>query len=184
MRRYCKNCDREFEVDPVAVSKNEKLTCPLCKGEVLSDSKKPSGVYRDERGYTELDGKFGRFFGVLFSIGFVFYMLLSLVGIAAYVWNYDKLLYGITATLLAVFLLQLITDTLIFRSGVIFLPAGALASYFGFDSSLRGLCLGILVVRVIFVGFLLDCQTIPTFLGKFVYFPSLTGFCKRSCCLI
>ena len=75
-------------------------------------------------------------------------MVLGLLGVAGFVSGIDKLLYAATAISLAAFIIQFMTGTLIFASGIIFLPLGAAAGYFYFKS-IEGACLGIHIVFLI-----------------------------------
>ena len=58
------------------------------------------------------------------------------------------LLYAVTAISLSAFLIQILTGNLVFTSGIIFLPAGALLGYLHYRSP-EGACLGIRLVFVI-----------------------------------
>ncbi len=141
MKRYCKNCQKEYEFNPVAVSGGEKLICPDCGSLIDKNSRAP--VDRSEMNKTER--KIGNFLAVIFRIAYVFFMVLALVGIFGFIFHLNMVLYITTAISLLVFLIQLITGRLAFWLGILFLPMGAAAGYF-FMGGIEGACLGVQAV--------------------------------------
>ncbi len=144
MLRYCVNCKKEFDFDPLAVSGKADLICPECGGIIGKESRDPSAREKAE----EIEEKIGEGYAGLLRLSYVFYMTVSIAALVSYVLGIDMLLYALTIVSLAVFIIQLLTGTLIFRSGIIFLPAGAVLGYMYFKD-LQGACLGIHIVFLI-----------------------------------
>ncbi len=90
----------------------------------------------------------GNIFAKLLYLSYIFYMVMGLLGVAGFLLGIYKLLYISTVISLSAFLIQFMTGTLIFRSGIIFLPIGAAAGYYYFKS-IEGACLGIHIVFLI-----------------------------------
>lgn len=144
MLRYCKNCKKDFEFAPLAVSGKDDLICPRCGSIIEKNSRNPAS--RLDPGKTE---EFvGSTFAKLLHMSYIFYMVMGLLGLAAFLFGINKLLYIATVISLSAFLIQFMTGTLIFRSGIIFLPVGAAAGY-AYFGSIEGACLGIHIVFLI-----------------------------------
>ena len=144
MLRYCENCRKDFEFSPLAVSGKDDLICPECGQVIGKESRNPES--RIDSGKTE--EAIGNAFARPLHLSYIFYMVMGLIGVAGFAFGINRLLYAATAISLAAFILQFFTGTLIFTSGVIFLPLGAAAGYFYFKS-IEGACLGIHVVFLI-----------------------------------
>ena len=141
MLRYCVNCQKDYEFEPLAVSGKDDLICPECGSVVGKNSRNPARRAAAE----EADERVGRFAAGLFHLSYIFYMLMGALGIAGFFLHVDLLLYIATALSVGVFLLQLFTGSLLFASGVFLLPLGAVLGYVYFKD-LRGACLGIHIV--------------------------------------
>ncbi len=144
MLRYCENCKKDFEFAPLAVSGKDDLICPECGGVIGKNSRNPDRRVDSEK----TEEAIGSIFAKLLHMSYIFYMVLGLLGVAGFVSGIDKLLYAATAISLAAFMIQFMTGTLIFASGIIFLPLGAAAGYYYFKS-IEGVCLGIHIVFLI-----------------------------------
>ena len=144
MLRYCEKCKKDFEFAPLAVSGKDDLICPECGSVIGKNSRNPAN--RIDSGKTE--EAIGNTFARLLHMSYIFYMVMGLLGVAGFVFGINKLLYAATIISLTAFILQFMTGTLIFSSGIIFLPIGAAAGYFYFKS-IEGACLGIHAVFLI-----------------------------------
>ena len=81
-------------------------------------------------------------------MSYIFYMVMGLLGIIGFIFGVDKLLYIATGISIGAFIIQFLTGTLIFTSGIIFLPLGAAAGFIYFKT-IEGACLGIHLVFLI-----------------------------------
>ena len=144
MNRYCPNCQKEFDFTIRSLEDLDSLVCPECGGAIARDSRRPLDTDATER--TELS--LGLVLLLLARIGYVFYALLSLLGIAAYFLGWTTGLYIMTGTCLAVFLIQQLIGVGSFRTGLLFLPLGAAAGAFLLKSP-AGACLGVAAVFLI-----------------------------------
>ena len=122
----------------------ENLVCPECMAHIDKNSVKPPDTAEQDR----VTQNIGKIFFVVSRVFYVFYALLSLLGIASYFLGWDKILFIMTGICLGVFVIQLLTKTTSFSTGIIFLPIGAAAGYFLFKS-IQGACLGLCAVFVI-----------------------------------
>ena len=95
-----------------------------------------------------MDAKIGSIFQKVFHFVYIFYMLCAVVGIIAFFLNLSKVLYVVTAISLIVFVLQLLSGYNTFRSGLVFLPIGALVGYLKFGTY-EGACFGVMIVFAI-----------------------------------
>ena len=144
MLRYCENCKKDFEFAPLAVSGKDDLICPECGGIIGKNSRNPANRIDSDKTEAAIGNTFAR----LLHMSYIFYMVMGLLGVAGFVFGINKLLYIATAISLGAFIIQFLTGTLIFTSGVIFLPIGAAAGWFYFKS-IEGACLGIHIVFLI-----------------------------------
>lgn len=144
MLRYCINCQKDFEFAPLDVSGGKTLICPECGNVIDNNSRHPVNKEELEQGEETV----GRIMYRLMRLSYIFYMLLAVMGVIFYVLHLDKPLYTVTAVALIAFLIQLITRTLNFTSGIVFLPAGAALGYWLFKD-FAGACLGIHIVFLI-----------------------------------
>ena len=144
MLRYCIHCQKDFEFSPAAVSRGETLICPECGHVVGYNSNNPVRLRETEKA----DEVIGGIFVFFLRMAWIFYMLMGILGIAGFFFKLNMLLYAVTAISLSAFLVQILTGNLVFTSGIIFLPAGALLGYLHYRSP-EGACLGIHLVFVI-----------------------------------
>ncbi len=144
MLRYCVNCKKDFEFAPLAVSGKADLICPECGGIIGKNSRNPANRVDSDK----TEEAIGNAFAKLLHMSYIFYMVMGLLGVAGYVFGINKLLYFATVISLLAFIIQFMTGTLIFSSGIIFLPIGAVAGYLYFGH-IEGTCLGIHIVFLI-----------------------------------
>lgn len=146
MKRYCTNCQKDFDFPVKSMKDLDSLVCPECGLKIDKNSRNPTEDSSVESAKAE--ETIGRTLSVFMSLNYFFFIAISLVSVAAYFLNMDKLLYTMTGISLGVFFIQLFFQSLSFRSGLIFLPIGAAAGFF-ILKSIRGACLGIAIVFII-----------------------------------
>ena len=144
MLRYCENCKKDFEFAPLTVSGKDDLICPECGGIIGKNSRNPANRVDPDK----TEEAIGNAFAKLLHMSYIFYMVMGLLGVAGYVFGINRLLCIATVISLLAFMIQLLTGTLIFTSGIIFLPIGAVAGFFYFGR-IEGACLGIHIVFLI-----------------------------------
>ncbi|MBP5157332.1 MAG: hypothetical protein ILP18_05625 [Treponema sp.] len=144
MIRYCPNCHKEFDFAIKSIEDLDDLVCPECGCKIDRNSRRPLEE-PDEGG---VDMSLGLMLLVLVRIGFVFFALLSLLGVGAFFLHWSWGLRILTGICLLVFLMQLALGVHQFRSGPVFLPLGAAAGFF-FLRSLDGVFLGIAAVFIV-----------------------------------
>lgn len=144
MLRYCENCRKDFEFAPLAVSGKDDLICPECGNVIGKNSRNPANRLDSDK----TEEAIGNTFAKLLHLSYIFYMVMGLLGVAGFLTGVNKLLYIATVISLLAFVIQFMTGTLVFTSGIIFLPAGAAAGYYYFRT-IEGACLGIHIVFLI-----------------------------------
>ena len=144
MFRYCENCKKDFEFAPLAVSGRDDLICPECGGIIGKNSRNPANKINSDKTEEAIGNTFAR----LLHMSYIFYMVMGLLGIIGFIFGVDKLLYIATGISIGAFIIQFLTGTLIFTSGIIFLPLGAAAGFIYFKT-IEGACLGIHLVFLI-----------------------------------
>lgn len=144
MLRYCTNCKKDFDFDPLAVSGKGDLHCPECGG-IIGKNSRPPG---NKESIEQTEEAIGNAYARLLHLSYIFYMAVGIVGVIGFVLGRYGLLYAATATSLIAYTLQFLTGTLTFTSGLILLPAGAVIGYLHFGS-IAGGCLGIHIVFLI-----------------------------------
>ena len=143
MLRYCKNCQKEYDFSPLAVSGRQDLICPACGNVIDKNSRHPVNAEN-----SEIELGLGRSVAGLFRMAYVFYLILGMIGAVSYVIGMNKLLYFVTAVSLIAFIIQFVTGFLNFHSGLVLIPAGAIIGYLCFKT-IEGACLGIHIVFLI-----------------------------------
>ena len=144
MLRYCTYCKKDFDFAPLAVSGREDLICPECGNVIPKESRNPAE--KDEACRTE--EAIGNAYAKLMHLSYIFYMTVGVIGVICFFAGLSTLLYIATFISLICFIIQLLTGTLLFRSGLIFLPIGAVLGYLYFRS-VDGACLGIHIIFLI-----------------------------------
>ena len=144
MLRYCENCRKDFEFAPLAVSGRDDLICPECGRVIGKNSRNPENKVNSDKTEEAIGNAFAR----LLHMSYIFYMVMGLLGVTGFILEAHKLLYIATGISIGAFIIQFLTGTLIFTSGIIFLPLGAAAGYIYFRS-IEGAFLGIHLVFLI-----------------------------------
>lgn len=147
MKRYCTNCQKEFDFTIKSMDDMNSLVCPVCGSKVDKDSRAPE-LKKVSDGTDKTVDAIGKTLSCLMTLNYMFYISISIVAVVAYYFNLDKLLYTMTGISLGMFLIQLFSRSLGFRSGIIFLPLGAAAGYYLLKSP-RGACFGIAIVFIL-----------------------------------
>jgi len=144
MKRYCQNCQQEFEFAIKSSKDLENLVCPSCGAHVPKDCRKP--VDRSETDNTSV--QIGRGMSGIFHFMYMFYVLVGLIGVLGYVFKLDSLLIGATAVSLLVYGFQILTHTTTFGLGVLLIPIGAAVCFY-FFKTYQGALLGVHLVFII-----------------------------------
>ncbi len=144
MIRYCTYCKKDFDFAPLAVSGREDLICPECGNVISRESRNPAGKEMADR----TEEAIGNAYAKLMHLSCIFYMTVGVIGVICFFAGLSTLLYIATFISLICFIMQLLTGTLIFISGLIFLPLGAVLGYMYFGNP-AGACLGIHIVFLI-----------------------------------
>ncbi len=142
MVRYCTICREDYEFEPRAFTGTADLICPKCGNVIPKNSRHP--MTENEKSAEAVGGAY---LGIL-RIAYLFYLVLAVIGVIGYVIHSNPTLYVVTAVAVVCYLLQFITGTTPFRTGIIFLPIGGIAGYLILHS-LPGVCMGILIVFLI-----------------------------------
>ena len=147
MKRYCTNCQKEFDFTIKSMEDMNSLVCPVCGSKVDKNSRSPE--YKEvSAGSDRIANAIGNTVSCLFTLNYMFYISVSIIAVVAYYFNLDKLLYTMTGISLGLFLIQFFNGSYAFRSGIIFLPLGAAAGYY-LLKSIRGACFGIAIVFIL-----------------------------------
>lgn len=141
MERYCSNCKKSFDFKIKSIYDLDSLVCPECGQKIDKNSRKPVEN-------NDVDRKIGSVFQKIFEFFYIFYLLCALIGVAAYFFHFQTLLYIMTGISLLVYFIQLFSGFLQFKSGLFFLPAAAIAGYI-ITQTVEGACLGIHIVFAI-----------------------------------
>ena len=144
MLRYCKNCKKDFEFEPLAVSGKEPLICPECGNVIGKNSKNPGNKVDTDK----TDEKIGNGFAALLHLSYIFYLVMGIIGVMGFGLGIYFLLYLATVISLTVYIAQLLTGTATFMLGIIFVPLGAITGFI-FIGGIPGVCLGIHLVFLI-----------------------------------
>ena len=83
-----------------------------------------------------------------FRVAYVYYMVLSIIGIIGYFTGCFKLMYVMTGIILVTYILSFLLGNATFVSGLLFIPLGAVAGYIWLNG-IPGACLAILLVFLI-----------------------------------
>ena len=138
MERFCTYCNKNFDFPVKGLKDLDNLVCPECGRKIDKNSRL---VIDDE----ENDQKVASVLSGIFTFFWFFYLVLSLLGIGAYFLKWYMALYVLTGIILSVYTVQLVFGSASFISGIILIPAGAVAAYLHFKT-IPGACLGIMAV--------------------------------------
>ena len=140
MLRYCTNCEKETDFPVSDFTGNKELICPVCGQVIDRNSRRPV----DTSGTDRTESAIGRILSGLMHFAYIFYMCLAVIGFIAFFLKLNTVLYVVTGIAAGVYLIQLLTHTATFASGVVLVPLGAIAGYL--LGGLTGMCLGIHIV--------------------------------------
>ena len=143
MKRYCSNCEIEFDFNVKSKEDLENLYCPECGKKIDANSRKPIDPKIEENEETIGNVMFG-----IFKFMYIFYLLMSLLGIIGYIFKIDILLYETTIICLVAFFAQILTKHETFKTGRIIIPIAVVLGYF-INRDIRDVCLAILLVFLI-----------------------------------
>ena len=144
MLRYCPRCRKDFDFEPKAVSGAGDIYCPECGNVINKNSRHPI----DHAATDRMEQGIGNVFAWLLKIAYIYYLIVALIGVLGFIFKIDMMLYIATGIAVGSFLIQFFMGTLVFKSGFLWLPAGAAAGYFIFKS-IQGACLGVDVVFLV-----------------------------------
>ncbi|MCR5824147.1 MAG: hypothetical protein K6G60_06940 [Lachnospiraceae bacterium] len=144
MLRYCKNCQKDFDFEPRAVSSAKDLICPECGTVIPKNSRNPMQGIEAERS----EERVGHIFGVFLHFAYIYYLTLAVLGIIGFFTGLHGLLVITAAISLLSYAVQKITDTTNFSLGIILIPAGAIIAGLYFQS-VEGALLGVHIVFLI-----------------------------------
>ena len=138
MKRFCSNCNKEFDFEINGMKDLENLVCPECGHRIGKNSR----LVVDD---TENEEKMLGFLGGVLTFFWFFYLIISLLGIGAYFLHWDKTLYVLTGIILCVYSAQMLWGSGRFALGLILIPAGAVAGYI-YLKTVQGACFGVMAV--------------------------------------
>lgn len=141
VKRYCTVCEKTYDFEIKSPDGLNRLVCPVCESQVGKESRDPRPKIEAERTEAKIGGVFAR----ILRIAYLFFFVLSVVGIVAFFLKLYAVLYAVTAVVLVVYLIQLITGTTNFKLGVVLVPIGAVVSFL-ITRSIPGACLGVMIV--------------------------------------
>ena len=141
MLRYCTYCKKDYDFPPLAVSGKEDLICPACGRVIDKNSRHPVDRTQDDK----IETSIGNAVASVWHMAYMFYIFFAVIGIVGFIFRLDYVLYIATSIVILAYIIQLCTGTLIFTSGLIFIPVASVAGYFIFGS-INGALLGIHVV--------------------------------------
>ena len=137
MLRYCTNCNNETDFPVSDFTGNKELICPHCGQVIDRNSRRPVDTTDTDR----TESAIGRFLSGVMHLAYIFYMCLAVIGFIAFFLKLNTVLYVVTGITAGVYIIQLITHTSPFPSGIVLVPVGAVAGYL--LGGLPGACLGI-----------------------------------------
>ena len=135
MYRYCKSCQKEFEVQIKKMEDIEIIHCPYCGKLVDKNSKKPNpnpGEMTAEKAATNV-------FIWLAKLRWIIYPIFSVVGIAFFFLKLSIPLYIVTGISLLYFTYQHR------KSFIMLLPLGCAGTGYYFLKTYEGACLGVAI---------------------------------------
>lgn len=160
MLRYCNNCNKDFDFTPQQVSGKSDLICPLCGNVIGKGSRNPAIKLAVDQKEEEI----GNIFGKLAHFSYIFYLVIGLIGVAGFFLKLDMLLYIATGVALTAYAIQWITRTVIFTSGIVFIPIGAYIGY-NYFGTVNGACLG---VHAVFIARHIIRDVLYSLIWKFI----------------
>lgn len=143
MKRYCTNCQKEFDFHVKSMAELEKLICPECGKPIDKESRKPKNP-EEIRKQVQREAGVGEAIYKGLRLSMYFYFVCGLAGVAAYFLQFYKALYILTGISVISYILRYHN----FEKGYIWLPFGAIAGFYLLHT-VEGVCLGLLGVLII-----------------------------------
>lgn len=141
VKRYCTNCEKTYDFEIKSPKDLEVLFCPVCGAHIDKESRDPGPKREAEK----TEAQIGGVFATLMRIAYLFFFVLSGIGIIAFFLKLYTLLYVISAIVIVVYLIMLFSGTTNFKLGIIFVPIGGAIGFF-ITKSIPGICLGMMIV--------------------------------------
>lgn len=141
MKRYCPNCNTTYGFEIKRADDLNHLVCPECKQPIDKNSRPPI----EGKSTDEVTTEIGNFIGFCLRFSYLFYFVLSAVGIVAFIFKWFPVLYVVTGTQLLVYIFLMIIGVRNFKWGLLLIPVGAIIGFIIFRS-IAGICLGICIV--------------------------------------
>ena len=164
MLRYCTNCKKDYDFAPLAVSGKDDLICPECGMVIDKNSRNPEDKIEAEKTEAAIGNTAAR----LLHLSYIFFMTMGIIGVIGFITGIRPLLIAATAISLTVFIIMFLTGTLVFVSGLILVPMGAVLGYLYFKS-IDGACL---VIHIVFLLRHLIRDIILRLIFRFIGFAS------------
>ncbi len=140
MIRYCPTCGKEVQIKIKSMNDVREVNCPICKTHLTQEF----GESRAKKQSTEAEEKIGNIFAGLARASYYFFLLCGALGIVAYFFHWDILLYIDTILCVLLFLAQYQEDIFFYGFGAVWILVGGAVGYLLFRTC-RGVCLGIMV---------------------------------------
>lgn len=141
MVRYCPNCKREFDFNIRSVKDLENLSCPECKIQIPSDSRKPVMESENEKPANTIGAVYVR----MLRFFYVFLIICSILGVWFYLAHLDTAL--LIVTIIAVIFGLVRYGSLGFCC--LLLAGGGIVGW-GLLKTVRGACLGVMIGCIVF----------------------------------
>lgn len=141
VKRYCTNCEKTQDFEIKSPNDLNLLFCPQCGAHVEKESRDPKPKRDAERTEAQIGGAFA----TIMRIAYLFFFVMSTIGIVAFFLKLYTLLYVVSAIVIAIYLLQLFTGTSNFKLGILLVPIGGAIGFF-ITKSIPGVCVGMMMV--------------------------------------
>lgn len=143
MKRFCTNCQKEFEFNINSMKDLDNLVCPECGNKIDRESRRPVDPTIEQT-----EENIGRAMMAIVGFNYMFYLVFAVVGVCAYYFKCYPVLYFTTGVNLFCYLSGLARGRALFKSGVLFIPLGAALAYYIYGTP-ESACLGVQVVFMI-----------------------------------
>lgn len=143
MKRFCTNCQKEFEFNINSMKDLDNLVCPECGGKIGAESRRPVDPRIEQN-----EENIGRIMCAVVGFNYMFFLFFALIGIIAYFFDAYTVLYVTTAINLFAYLSHAFRGSTMFKSGIFFIPLGAAVFYYVFKTP-QSACLGVQAVFLI-----------------------------------
>lgn len=141
VKRYCTNCEKTQNFEIKSPNDLNMLFCPECGAHVEKESRDPGPKREAEKAEAQIGGVFA----TIMRIAYLFFFVMSTIGIVAFFLKLYTVLYVVTAIVLVIYLLQLFTGTSNFKLGILLVPIGGVVGFL-ITKSIPGVCGGMMIV--------------------------------------